>query len=371
MGLGILGDLGDAFATMFVNKDWVKNRDLQSAYDKAPFSWPARPIDNTGKQVEDGDQIMLACRYSTLPDFDPFMMVSGDAKHTDGFIGWDGAQGQETAKWYEVSGDAIWDRKKALVFTVRRAQNDNIVLETEINGRNCKLTDINEKASFEYYLNELCYSTAWNPTEGGYILRFESEKVRTVVGQDNGQIDTSGDKESQYFRIAVMKYTPPPASFSWEDRPKATDGTLIEEGDIVTMRVSTKGVRKDDVEWNIIRDTWGTGIHIKKDFNENERPLTWTVLRHAPSNSIQFRADYMNKGCILAASTNPEARDKIVIDPNPNPIENAHTGWAPTEGGYHLYLYTHQYSPIHGEGNLFTGGRAERPLVFQFCRVPN
>lgn len=367
MTFGFLGDLGDAFATMFINKDWVKNRDLMSAYDKAPFKWPARPMDNTGKQVEDGDQVMLACRFSELTDFNPMLMV-GNSKHTDGFIGWDGSPGHEYARWYEVSDDASWNRKKALVFTVRHGEFDNIVLETEINGRACKLTDINEIASFEYFLNQTCYATAWNPTEGGYILRFESQKVRTVVAKPDGQINTSGSKESQYFRVALMKYTPSPASFGWDARPKATDGTLVEDGDVVTLRVGTKGIKRDDVEWDIISDTWGTGIHLKMDFNRNAKPLTWTVVHDTPSDSIQLRADYKNEGRVLAASDNPEARKKVVIDPSPNIPENARTGWVSTEGGYHLYLFTHQYTPLHGQENLFVG-KAERPLVFQIYRV--
>lgn len=143
----IFEDFAVGFRTIWAGESWAKERDLRGAYDKAPFSWEARPIDETGKKVEDGDQVLLACRQYQLEHID-ITGTFGSGTDTDGFIGWAGPAHNAHAKWYPVQDEQSWNRKKALVFTIKRTEDDHIALEACINGKICMLNDNKERPSF-------------------------------------------------------------------------------------------------------------------------------------------------------------------------------------------------------------------------------
>ena len=112
------------------------------------------------------------------------------------------------------------------------------------------------------------------------------------------------------------------------------------------------------------------GVHLKMDFDKSGSPLVWTARHHAPSDSLHFTTDdqYSGKRLIMAATSNKEARKKIILEEAPKPIEHARIGCEPTTGGYHLYFQTEQYTPVYGESNLFAG-KDKYPRVFRFFRV--
>lgn len=150
--MGLLGgalDFGINLLTGF-NYQLAKN----NASGGLRFQRDARPVNHSDKQVEDGDQVLLAGRRWLIDD-----SPTGGDKHVTGFIGWEWKDKVEVAKFYELSDEEVWDHKKAIIFTVKKTPDNTVSLETSIGGYNRQLTNVGEWVTFQKFPSQPSYST--------------------------------------------------------------------------------------------------------------------------------------------------------------------------------------------------------------------
>ncbi len=89
----------------------------------------------------------------------------------NGYIGYDEKEGGQWAKFYEISGEDVFDPQKAIIFTVKKSDRGKFLLQAAV-GRFPK-TLTNNGNWVNFYWNKAKYeykyvSTGWSPSDKGY-----------------------------------------------------------------------------------------------------------------------------------------------------------------------------------------------------------
>jgi hypothetical protein len=320
------------------------------------FDWDDRPIDDSGKQVEDGDRIMLAAKRAGKP----------------GYIGYMEKEGGQWAKFYEVSGDDTFDPQKAIVFTVRKSDHHRIALEAEVGGQIKTLTNNGDWVNF--FPNTAkgaykCVSTGWQGSDQGYAMYFESRREHKG---DHGQVyDDDGEgglthKQAWLLHIVPMKYKPPPGKFGWQDRPKNDGGVQVEDGDKVWLKTELDqtvqetenlpmgihiptGKSHVEHETGFVCDYKPFDLHLAEFGYSDGQKVIFTV-RKTKENNVALECTI--GGQLMQLASVPE-KGYIRVAMIANALWlDASTGRETTEKGYRLYFQAHQKTAVHRVGTL-------------------
>lgn len=337
-----------------------RRTDLTFAFVKydppADFGWNNRPRFRDGDLVEDGDKAVLTASY------DPLTITSTGGYRKD-IVTEHIIPYKPKDHWLAIFSNNPRDQ---VIWTVHKSAKNTTELMCyvdDIKGYvylSSILESERDRCAMHPNPNWRDLSTAWKIFPKGedtprYSLFFESHPT-TAVSQDC-IIQSVKDAPPVYFTLD--KYIATPPSFDWKDRPYATDGYRVQDGDRVAFRLNppvTISAVKTSGDW-------------LPTTNSGAPDMTWTFRKS--------RTGKINLECSIEGATYTWCVFKDNEPPHyfrsgfrtNVPEADASTRWTKSEfGGYDVHFESRPECEVYAAG-ILQPTKANRPAHIALERV--